>query len=117
METTNTAYVSVNVMQALVEEKVDKCMAEANMCTCPRCRIDVMALALSRLPSKYVVLHSNDTLPMLTVFLNPLASGHHANRYSAAVTSQLMAACQRIKENPRHDREHADHEDIAFIRS
>ena len=101
METTNTAYVSVNVMQALVEEKVDKCMAEANMCTCPRCRIDVMALALSRL-------HSNDTLPMLTVY---------ANRYSAAVTSQLMAACQRIKENPRHDREHADHEDIAFIRS
>lgn len=83
-------------------------MAEANMCTCPRCRIDVMALALSRLPSKYVVLHSNDTLPMLTVY---------ANRYSAAVTSQLMAACQRIKENPRHDREHADHEDIAFIRS
>ena len=79
METTNTAYVSVNVMQALVEEKVDKCMAEANMCTCPRCRIDVMALALSRLPSKYVVLHSNDTLPMLTVY---------ANRYSAAVTSQ-----------------------------
>ena len=99
METTNTAYVSVNVMQG---------MAEANMCTCPRCRIDVMALALSRLPSKYVVLHSNDTLPMLTVY---------ANRYSAAVTSQLMAACQRIKENPRHDREHADHEDIAFIRS
>ncbi len=107
METTNTAYVSVNVMQALVEEKVDKCMAEANMCTCPRCRIDVMALTLSRLPSKYVVLHSNDTLPMLTVY---------ANRYSAAVTSQLMAACQRIKENPRHEREHADHEDIAFIR-
>ena len=57
---------------------------------------------------QYVVLHSNDTLPMLTVY---------ANRYSAAVTSQLMAACQRIKENPRHDREHADHEDIAFIRS
>lgn len=101
-----TAYVSINVMQALVEEKVDKCMAEANICTCPRCRIDVMALALSRLPSKYVVLHANDTLPMLTVY---------ATRYSAAVTAQLMAACQRIKENPRHD-ENDKRGNIAFIR-
>lgn len=101
-----TAYVSINVMQALVEEKVDKCMAEANMCTCPRCRIDVMALALSQLPSKYVVMHANDTLPMLTVY---------ANRYAAAVTSQLMAACQRVKENPRHH-EHETRSGVAFIR-
>ncbi len=100
------AYVSVNVMQALVEEKVDKCMAEAGMCTCQRCRIDVVALALSQLPSKYVVLHANDTLPMLTVY---------ANRYAAAVTSQLMAACQRVKENPRHN-EHERRSNIAFIR-
>lgn len=103
---TETAYVSINVMQALVEEKVDKCMAEAGMCTCPRCRIDVMALALSQLPSKYVVLHANDTLPMLTVY---------ANRYSAAVTTQLMAACQRVNENPRHG-ENESRGNIAFIR-
>ncbi|MCX4265301.1 MAG: late competence development ComFB family protein [Firmicutes bacterium] len=101
-----TAYVSINVMQALVEEKVDKCMAEADMCTCPRCRIDVTALALSLLPSKYVVLHANDTLPMLTVY---------ANRYSAVVTTQLMAACQRIKENPRHGN-NDKRGNIAFIR-
>ena len=89
-----------------MEEKVDKCMAEADMCTCPRCRIDVTALALSLLPSKYVVLHANDTLPMLTVY---------ANRYSAVVTTQLMAACQRIKENPRHG-DNDKRGNIAFIR-
>ena len=104
---TETAYVSVNVMQALVEEKVDKCMAEAGMCTCPRCRIDVIALTLSQLPSKYVVLHANDTLPMLTVY---------ANRYSTVVTSQIMAACQRIKDNPRHH-DHEERGNIAFIRN
>ena len=103
---TDTAYVSINVMQALVEEKVDKCMTEAGMCTCPRCRIDVMALALSRLPSKYVVLHANDTLPMLTVY---------ANRYAANVTTELMSACNRIKENPRHH-DNEDRGNIAFIR-
>lgn len=102
----DNAYVSINVMQALVEEKVDKCMAEAGMCTCPRCRIDVMALTLSRLPSKYVVLQSNDTLPMLTVY---------ANRYATTITSQLMAACQRIKENPRHS-DNENRGKIAFIR-
>ena len=83
----------VNVMQALVEDMVDKYMVRFNMCTCPRCRTDVVALTLNSLPAKYIVVPEDEGVPMLTVY---------EGRYSAAVTAQLMSACQKVAEHPRH---------------
>lgn len=82
-----------NVMQALVEDKVDKYMKRFNMCTCHRCRTDVIALTLSSLPAKYIVIPEHESVPMLTIY---------EGRYSAAVTAQIMWACQKISEHPRH---------------
>lgn len=84
----------INVMQALVEDKADKYIKSAGVCSCPRCRIDVIALTLSKLPSKYVVLQKADTVPMLSVY---------ENRYSANILSQLMSACEIVKRHPRHN--------------
>lgn len=96
----------LNVMQALVEEKVDKCMEMANTCRCQRCRIDIIALTLSNLPSKYVVVHSEDTVPMLSIY---------EGRYGAMVLSQLMAACEKVKAHPRHDAQ-GENRGIPFCR-
>ncbi|NBI84606.1 hypothetical protein D3Z48_21720, partial [Clostridiaceae bacterium] len=38
----------LNVMQALVEDKAGKYIQMAGVCPCPRCRIDVVALTLSK---------------------------------------------------------------------
>lgn len=84
----------VNVMQALVEEKVDKYIKLFGLCTCPRCKIDVMALALTNLPAKYVVVKEQELIPMLTVY---------EGRYNAAIVAQVMGACKKVMENPRHD--------------
>ena len=97
----------LNVMQALVEDKADKYIKTAGVCPCPRCRIDVIALTLSKLPSKYVVLQRSDTVPMLSVY---------ENRYSANVLSQLMAACEIVKKHPRHRTEDEPSLGIAFVR-
>ncbi|MGE4275695.1 MAG: late competence development ComFB family protein [Lawsonibacter sp.] len=83
----------VNVMRALVEEKVDKYIRLFGLCTCPRCRIDVIALALTNLPAKYVVIGEHKRIPMLSVY---------EGRYNAAVVSQVMWACKKVMDNPRH---------------
>ena len=83
----------MNVMQALVKEKADKYIKKFGLCDCPRCRIDVMALALTNLPAKYVVVREADAIPMLTVY---------EGRYNTAVISQVMWACKTVMDNPRH---------------
>ncbi len=84
-----------NVMQALVEAKASKYTGQFGLCPCPRCRTDVVALALSRLPSKYVVATSSDLTPLLSVY---------EEKYNAAVVSQVMRACNRVAAKPRHVR-------------
>lgn len=83
----------INVMQALVEDRVDKYMKQFNMCDCKRCRTDVVALTLTSLPAKYIVIPEHDSVPMLSIY---------ESRYSAAVTAQLIAACQQVSAHPRH---------------
>ena len=83
----------LNVMQELVEEKVDKYMKMFGLCTCPRCSVDVVALTLTSLPAKYVVVRENEATPMLTVY---------EGRYNTAVIAQIMWACKKVLDNPRH---------------
>ena len=84
-------YAYINVMQALVEEKAFHYMEMFGVCTCPRCQIDVKALTLSKLPSKYVVMKKKDMIPMLTGY---------AGRYSAAIFSQLTHSCKAVMDHP-----------------
>ena len=65
------------------------------MCSCQRCRIDVIALALSNLPSKYVVVSDKDINPRLSMY---------ESKYSAAVITQVMSACKKVLEKPHHKR-------------
>ncbi len=84
-----------NITQALVEAKVDKYIKLFGLCDCPRCRIDVIALALTNLPPKYVVAREHEMVPLLSVY---------EGKYNAAIISQVMNACKLVMENPRHDR-------------
>ena len=88
-------YTCLNVTQSLVEEKTDKYMRMFGMCTCSRCRIDVIAMALSNLPAKYVVVKSEDINPRLS---------YYEQKYSAAVITQVMGACKKVLERPHHKR-------------
>lgn len=82
-----------NVMQALVEEKADEYIKRLGVCTCPRCRADVIALALTSLPAKYVVMHHDAMIPMLTLYFN---------QYNVEISAQLARACMQVLQNPRH---------------
>ncbi len=84
-----------NVTQALVEAKVDKYIKLFGLCDCPRCRVDVIALALTNLPPKYVVAREHEMVPLLSVY---------EGKFNAAIVSQVMNACKLVMEHPRHDR-------------
>ena len=87
--------VYVNVMETIVEEKAMKYIDMFGLCKCPRCIVDVKALTLNRLEPKYVVMHTGEVIPRITLY---------EGQFSAAVTAQLLTACKLVMEHPRHDR-------------
>ena len=89
-------YICYNVTQALVEDKATKYIKMFGLCPCARCRIDVIALALSNLPPKYVVAKPHDLVPRLSLY---------EQKYNAAVVTQVMSACRKVLDRPHHERE------------
>lgn len=86
----------VNVMAAILKQQsIPEFMAKYGCCTCNKCVADVNALALTRLPAKYVVLKKDATSPMI---------GYYQSRYRADILASLLRACLIVKESPRHDR-------------
>lgn len=88
-------YICFNVTQALVEDKADKYIKMFGLCSCNRCRIDVIALALSNLPAKYVVAKPHELIPRLSMY---------EQKYNAAVVTQVMSACRKVLDRPHHER-------------
>lgn len=93
---TEDDYVFLNVMEKLVNETVDKWMQQFGTCTCSRCRADVIALALTNLPSKYVVVGRNAAAPLMNFY---------SQQFSGAVTVEVTKACTKVMERPHHNRE------------
>ena len=88
-------FICYNVMQTLVEDKADKYIKMFGLCNCNRCRIDVVALALSNLPPKYVVAKPHELIPRLSMY---------EQRYSVVVVTQVMSACRKVLDRPHHQR-------------
>ena len=85
----------INVMQILVEEKAPRYIKMFGLCPCKHCQADVMALTLSNLVPKYVVLPKRDRIPMLTVY---------EGRFNSTIFAQLTRACKVVMDHPHHNR-------------
>lgn len=85
--------VFLNVMEYLVEERLEKYVKLFGLCSCQRCLADVRALALSRLPAKYVVLPSSSVTPMLSLY---------QAKFDSMVIAEVIQACKTVMESPRH---------------
>lgn len=86
-------FARVNVMEAIVNDKIIYFMRQFDVCTCERCIADTCALTLSGLLPKYIV-----TTPAA---VDPLLS-FYTNRYISDVTVEATKACMVVKDNPRH---------------
>lgn len=87
------AYQYINVMEYLIQDRLDSAIDMFDMCPCDRCKVDAAALALSNLTPKYIVVNRDHSSPLLN---------YYSNRYSTDIMTQLTKACTVVKENPRH---------------
>ncbi len=86
-------YVYINVLEYLVNQKIDEFMTNFNTCKCSRCEQDIKALTLSNLPSKYMVVAKEDLTPLIDTF---------GNRYQGEILSELTKSCLKVINDPRH---------------
>ena len=82
-----------NVLQELVEETSVYYTTNMLNCHCQRCVADMKALALTNLPSKYVVIEKSKRAAYMSVY---------AARYEKELSVQMMRACVIINEHPHH---------------
>lgn len=85
--------ICANIMEILVERKAETYMELFGLCCCDRCKMDVQALALTELPSKYVVMGKNEL---------PLRLSLYEGRMNTAITAQILRACKVVLAEPRH---------------
>ena len=83
-----------NVMENIITRMdLKKYMEQYGVCRCSRCCADTKALILTRLPSKYVVVHEDSVAPMI---------GFYENKFKVRIFTEILKACLLVKEKPRH---------------
>ena len=82
-----------NYMEDIVLNNLNLLLEKENMCKCEKCKLDIMALALNRLPSKYVVTHKGHIYTKLAEL---------ELQFKADVIRELAKAIEIVKSNPQH---------------
>ena len=86
---------TVNVMEAIIQqEDLDTYINQYGVCTCSRCRADVIALILTSMPAKYVVVENNVASPMISFY---------RSKFKIRLLTEIAKACVIVKNNPRHN--------------
>ena len=87
-------FILKNVYEDMVGMYIDDCIAESNMCLCPRCRADVYALTLNNMPPKYVVADGEYLFARAQAL-----SAQYKIDIIAAITKSIMI----VAKEPRHN--------------
>ena len=82
-----------NYMHDLVENSLEKIAQNMDCCLCDRCRMDIMALALNNLPSKYVVTDRGEVYAKTSLL---------QQQFEVDVLAATMSAAMIVSKNPRH---------------
>lgn len=86
----------LNIMEELlIQQDLESILKNHNVCTCRRCQADVCALALTALPSKYVVISKTSLSPVIN---------YYENKFKIAMLTELNKACAIVRETPHHSR-------------
>ena len=85
----------VNVMEDIVRDKLTEMLKTENCCKCDRCIEDMTALALNKLPARYVSTHNGELFSKL----NSLA-----RQSSVALNIATAEAIACVSKRPSHDK-------------
>ncbi len=92
-------YRLLNVMEILVDETIDEILrANKDICACDRCRLDLSAVALNKLPTIYVVTTEGEVIKRT----NSLKQ-----QFKVDIIRALTEALGVVRKNPHHIKEDA----------
>ncbi len=80
----------INVMEAFVSERIEERLANEACCKCERCIDDMKAIALNKLPAKYVSSHNGELFSKLDASIR-----QNAVDINIAVTAAIDAVSKR----------------------
>lgn len=82
-----------NVMESVVSNKLDELVNKVAVCSCAKCREDILAHALNKLHPKYVSTEEGELYSKLkTTYLDE----------ENEVTVELLKAIEKVTKNPKH---------------
>ena len=82
-----------NIMEKMVEDKLDQMLPGLGCCTCDTCKTDILCYSLNRLKPKYVSTEQGELLSRVDSI---------SITYSAAIMTEIVAAVEVVKKNPHH---------------
>ncbi len=82
-----------NVMEEIVFQTIDDVRKYHDFCDCPQCRLDISAIALNKVPARYVVSSKGETYGRAELL---------AMQQDLDVLSIVLDAVKLVQKNPRH---------------
>jgi len=83
-----------NLMEILVTHKYNELKDVLGVCTCERCKLDMMSYALNRLPARYVVSEKGEAMSKVDSM---------SVQFDSDCMIALTMAAKVVGEHPRHE--------------
>lgn len=83
-----------NYMEDVVALFIDDLMEDKDICKCEHCRLDIIALALNKLPPKYIATRESEVYAKTDLL---------SRQYRTDVIIQLLNAISIVSKNPHHE--------------
>lgn len=84
-----------NFMEDLVWQQLDEVLeSHKNVCTCEKCRFDIVAVALNLLPPRYVVTAQGETYSKAMSL---------EQQFNVDIVTAISQAVQLVSSQPRHE--------------
>lgn len=82
-----------NYMEEVVFNQMDKVLNKMDVCKCEKCRMDIAAMVLNNLPTKYVVTDKGELYSKVSTLMN---------QFEVDAISNITSAALKVNSNPRH---------------
>ncbi|MCM1298617.1 MAG: late competence development ComFB family protein [Firmicutes bacterium] len=86
----------LNVMEELVNNKIQEMLPDTDCCTCENCLDDARALALNKLAPKYVSTTKGELFSKL--------NSEKEKQYTIDLNIAVLSALEFVSNHPRHDK-------------
>ena len=83
----------INYMEEAVFNKLNDILHDMDMCTCEKCMLDIVAIALNNLPPKYTATEKGKLYSKTNILIQ---------QFEVDIISEITKAANVVKSNPRH---------------